>query len=282
MEKFPLPSKIEVKKGQEEEKIFVFEPLYPGYGTTVGNALRRVLLSSLPGAAVQAVKIKGVEHEFSSIPQVKEDVVSIILNLKKIRFKFHGEEPIKVILHVKGQKNALAEDIKVKSDVEIVNKKQLIATLTSKEAELEMELTIGSGRGYVPVEAREREEEGLDIGTIAVDSIYTPVKNVNFGVENVRVGQMTNYDRLTLNIATDGTITPEEALKMASEILVDHFNFVKNLKSTKEKPKVEEKTISPEKPAAEEKEKPTKKEEAAEEKTEKEKEKKKKGRPKKS
>lgn len=277
MEKFPLPSKIEVKKGQDEEKIFVFEPLYPGYGNTVGNALRRVLLSSLAGAAVEAVKIKGVEHEFSTIPNVKEDVVMIILNLKKLRFKFHGEEPVKVNLHVKGQKIAIAEDIKVKSDVEIINKKQAIATLTSKDAELDMELTIGSGRGYVPVETR--DEKILEIGTIALDSIYTPVKNVNFNVENVRVGQMTNYDRLTLNLATDGTISPEEALKMAATILTDHFDFVKNLKSTEEKPKKAEKDEPAEKISSE-KEKPGKKE--APESVEEVKEKKKRGRPKKT
>ncbi len=290
MEKFPLPSKIEVKKGQENGKVFIFEPLYPGYGNTIGNALRRVLLSSLPGAAVQAVKIKGVDHEFSSISHVKEDVVTIILNLKKLKFNFHGEEPVKVNLHVKGEKAVTAGDIKTKSDVEVVSKKLHIATLTGKDSELDMELTIGSGRGYVTVETR--EDEQLDIGTIAIDSIYTPVKNVNFDIENVRVAQMTNYERLILNVSTDGTITPEEALKMASVILVEHFNFVKNLKSKVEKSdkEKEDKPLAPIKDESdkEKEEKEESKEEKSEPKKEdseeggETKEKKKRGRPKKT
>ncbi|MFA5070127.1 MAG: DNA-directed RNA polymerase subunit alpha [Patescibacteria group bacterium] len=231
MENISLPSKIETQKIDANTTKFIFEPLYPGYGMTVGNALRRVLLSSLPGAAVQAVKIKGVDHEFSTIPNVKEDVVSILLNLKQLRFKFHGDEPVVLSLKAKGEKQVTAADIKPTAEVEVVNGKQHIAVLTDKAAILEMDITVGPGRGYVPVEMREKEV--LDIGTIAIDAIYTPIKNVNFTIENVRVEQMTNYDRLILEIATDGTISAEQALKMAAQTLLEHFEFVKNLKSSK-------------------------------------------------
>lgn len=228
-----MPSKTEINKKEENRAVFAFEPLYPGYGTTLGNAIRRVLLSSLSGSAVQAVKIKGVDHEFSTIPYVKEDVVSLILNLKQLRFKFFGKEPLKILLKAKGEKIVTAEDIKPVSEVEVVNKKLKIATLTDKDAVLEIEITVGPGRGYVPVESREKEAH--EIGTIDVDAIYTPVKNVTFDTENVRVEQMTNYDRLILDITTDGTISPKEALQMAAGLLVDHFNYVKELKVTKAK-----------------------------------------------
>lgn len=233
MEPILLPSKTEINKKEENRAIFVFEPLYPGYGTTVGNALRRVLLSSLPGSAVQAVKIKGVDHEFSTIPHVKEDVVSLILNMKQLRFKFFSQEPVKILLKAKGEKIVTAEDIKPVSDVEVINKKLKIATLTDKDAVLEIEITVGPGRGYVPVESREKEAH--EIGTIDVDAIYTPVKNVTFDTEYVRVEQMTNYDRLILDITTDGTISPKEALQQAAGLLVDHFNYVRELKISKAK-----------------------------------------------
>ncbi|MFH1366764.1 MAG: DNA-directed RNA polymerase subunit alpha [Patescibacteria group bacterium] len=245
MENIPLPSKIEINKKDENQAVFTFEPLYPGYGTTLGNALRRVMLSSLPGAAVQAVKIKGVDHEFSTIPHVKEDVIGLILNLKQIRFKFFAKEPVKLNLKVKGEKTVSAGDIKTTSDVEIVNKKLKIATLTDKEGSLEMEITVSDGRGYIPVESREKEIH--EIGTIDVDAIYTPIKNITFDNENVRVEQMTNYDRLILNITTDGTISPSEALKMAAGILVDQFNYVKELKVNKPKEVESKKEIKEEK-----------------------------------
>lgn len=278
MEKIPLPSKIEVIKKDENRAVFTFEPLYPGYGTTLGNALRRVLLSSLPGAAVQAVKIKGADHEFSTLPYVKEDVIGLILNLKQIRFKFFAKEPVKLTLKIKGEKIASAGDIKTTSDVEIVNKKLKIATLTDKEASLEMEITVNAGRGYVPIESREKEIH--DIGTIDIDAIYTPIKNVTFNNENVRVEQMTNYDRLILDITTDGTINPSDALQMAADILVDQFNYVKELKVTKPKEPVSKKDVKEEKTAE-------KKEVLSEETKEREEEKdqpakKKRGRPKKS
>lgn len=224
MESLPLPKSLTQTSERGHRAIFTMEPLYPGYGMTVGNALRRVLLSSLPGAAITAVNFEGATHEFSTLPYVKEDVVDILLNLKQIRLKFHGDEPTNVRIQVTGEKNVTAADITGDSNVEVVNPKQHIATLTDKAAKLTMDLTIGTGRGYVPVETREKER--LPLGTIALDAIYTPMKNVNFSNENVRVGQMTNYDKLILDVTTDGTITPAAAVEQATKILVEHFQFV--------------------------------------------------------
>lgn len=224
MESLPLPKSLTQTSERGHRSVFIMEPLYPGYGMTVGNALRRVLLSSLPGAAITAVNFEGATHEFSTLPYVKEDVVDILLNLKQVRLKFHGDEPTTVRIEVTGEKNVTAGDIKGDSNVEVVNPKQHIATLTDKAAKLTLDLTIGTGRGYVPVETREKER--LPLGTIALDAIYTPMKNVNFTNENVRVGQMTNYDKLILDVTTDGTITPAEAVEQATKILVEHFQFV--------------------------------------------------------
>ncbi len=231
MEKLPLPKSITLIADHGHRAIFAIEPLYPGYGMTVGNALRRVLLSSLPGAAITHVKIDGVTHEFSSLPYIKEDMVDIILNIKKIRLKLHGEGPVTISLNAKGAKTVTAGDISSTSDVEVINSDQIIATLTDKAAKLEIDFTVAAGRGYVPVEQREKEKH--DIGMIAIDSIYTPMKNVNFTNENVRVGQMTNYDKLVLDITTDGSITPTDALHTASEIMVDHFTFLLNTEISK-------------------------------------------------
>ncbi|TXI33870.1 MAG: DNA-directed RNA polymerase subunit alpha [Candidatus Moraniibacteriota bacterium] len=198
---------------------------YPGYGTTLGNALRRVVLSSLAGAAARSVKIKGVSHEFSTIEGVMEDVVQIILNLKQVRFKLHGDEEgvVKVSLKSKGEGPVTASMIKTTSNVEIVNGDQVIATVTDKKTELEMEIEIDRGLGYVPVESRERDDE-REIGVIAIDAIYTPVKRVNYEVENMRVGKRTDYDKITLEIVTDGSITPEEAFAKSVSILVGQFS----------------------------------------------------------
>ena len=195
---------------------------YPGYGTTLGNALRRVLLSSLDGAAAKSVKIKGVSHEFSTIAGVMEDVVQIILNLKQVRFKLHGDETVKVTLKAKGEGPVTAAAIKAPSSVEIVNPEQLIATITDKKTELEIEIEIDNGIGYVPVEAREREDR--EIGVIAIDAIYTPVKRVNYEIENMRVGKRTDYDKVTLEVVTDGSITPTEAFEKGVAILVSQFS----------------------------------------------------------
>ncbi len=230
MEKLALPDKYNVEKTGTNQAKITIEPCYPGYGTTVGNALRRVLLSSLPGAAITSVKFNGATHEFSTLPGVKEDIVEIILNLKKICFKLHNTDEAVVSLKVKGAKKIKAKDIKLTSDIEVTNPNAEIATLNDKSAEVEMELTVKSGRGYVPVENKETLK--FSLGTIAIDSIFTPVKNVNYSVENVRVGQMTNYDRIILNILTDGTMSPEEALKKSASLLVDHFSQIVGFETT--------------------------------------------------
>ncbi len=226
MEAIPLPNQVSLVNQEGNHYTFVMEPLYPGYGVTIGNTLRRVLLSSMPGAAVTAVKMKWVDHEFSTIPNIKEDVVEIILNLKQLRLKMHTEEPVRLNLRVKGEKSVSAADIKGNDLVEIINKDLHIATLDNKNAELDMELIVQQGRGYVPVEQRENEK--LEIGMIAVDAIYTPIKNVNYSIENVRVGQITNFDKLTITMETDGTIAGQEALNIAAHILVDHFTMLIN------------------------------------------------------
>ncbi len=216
----------ELKPVREEQNkaTFAIEPLYSGYGMTLGNSLRRVILSSLGGAAVTAVKIDSVAHEFSTIEGVKEDVVEIILNLKKLRFRVYSDEPQFLVLTASGKGEVTAASIKTTSDVEIVNPDQLIATLDNAKVKLGMEIKVEKGRGYVPVENRESEK--LEVGMIAVDALYSPVQRVRYNVENTRVGQMTDLDRLVLEVETDGTITPAEAIRQAAEILVDHFQVV--------------------------------------------------------
>lgn len=219
-----LPNSIGEEVVAENHAIITVSPCYPGYGTTLGNAMRRVLLSSLPGAAVTAMKIKGVDHEFSTIDHVKEDVVEIILNIKGLRFRVHGDEPIEIELHATGEGQVTAGQFEKNSLVEVMNPDHVIATITDKAGEFHLKAIIQKGRGYVPVE--DREQEKLEIGYIAVDSIYTPVRNVNFRTEHVRVGEMTNYDKLFMDITTDGTVTPAEAFQQASSILVEHFTVL--------------------------------------------------------
>lgn len=227
MENIPLPNKVSFEELGNNRYQVVMEPMYPGYGVTIGNSLRRILLSSLPGAAVTAVRIKGVDHEFSTVPNVKEDVIEIILNLKQMRMKLHSDQPVTIELKVKGEKVVTAADFKGNSDVEIVNPELHIATLDNKNADLDMEVIVQPGRGYVPVEQRENEK--LEIGMIAVDAIYTPVRTVNFDVKNIRVGQITNFDQLTMMIETDGTVNGKDAIDLSAKILLDHFMmFTKN------------------------------------------------------
>ncbi len=224
MENILLPSSIRFEPGtRPNEGLMVIEPCFHGYGTTLGNAIRRVLLSSLPGAAVTAVKIKGVTHDFQAMDNVKEDVLEIILNLKTLRLKVFSEEPVKLTLKVTGEKTVKAGDIEPNAEVEIVNPELKIATLTDPKATLEMELTVARGRGYKPTE--ERLKENNELGVIAIDSLYSPVRNVGYRVENTRVGEITNYDKLLMTIETDGTITPEEAVKEAAKVLIDHFSL---------------------------------------------------------
>lgn len=230
-----LSESVKIKKISESqnEGVFEIEGLYTGYGLTIGNALRRVLLSSLTGAAITQIKIKGVEHEFSTVEGVSEDVVEIILNLKKIRFRFFASEPQILTLKVKGEKEATAGDIKTNAQVEVVNPQARIATLTGKNSELDMELTIEKGAGYVPVEARKMEK--LPIKTIALDAIFTPVIKVNFTVENMRVGERTDYNRLKMTIETDGSISPSSAFRKACRILKDHFEKISEIEVREEK-----------------------------------------------
>ncbi len=224
MDTFLLPSNVRIETGDNKNAaMLIVEPCYFGYGTTIGNALRRTLLSSLPGSAVTAVKIKGAPHEFMSLDHVKEDVSEIILNIKQLRFALHTDEA-RIQLHVKGKQIVTAADIEKNADVEVGNPEQVIATLTDSKADFQMELHVAKGRGYVPVEVR--DTKSLELGTIAVDSIYNPVKNIGYTVENVRVGDVTNYEKLIMTIETDGTIDPTTALKQATTILVDHFNIV--------------------------------------------------------
>ncbi len=219
----PLTPKL-ILKDSDRSAVFEIEGLYPGYGMTVGNALRRVLLSSLQGAAITSVKINGVPHEFSTIPGIMEDVVEITLNLKQVRVRMHTDESQRLTLSAKGEREVKAKDIQAPSQVEIVTPDVHIATLTDKKSELEMELMVERGMGYQPVEQRKREKE--EIGTIALDAIYTPVRRVSYEVENMRVGERTDYNRLRVHLETDGSVTPEEAMTKAAQILVDHFSVI--------------------------------------------------------
>lgn len=224
METIFLPSKMHFAPGSvDTESVLTIEPLHHGYGTTVGNALRRVLLSSLPGAAVTAMKIKGVQHEFSTVPGVKEDVLDIMLNLKKLRMKVHSEEPVTLKLSASKEGVVTAELFEKNADVEIANPELELATITEKTA-FELEITVSRGRGYVPTE--ERDAAPTDIGVIAVDAMFSPVRNVGFRVENTRVGEITNYDKLIMNITTDGTITAQDAVEQATKILLNHFSWI--------------------------------------------------------
>lgn len=237
----PKPPKIVNKK--ENWARFEIEALYPGYGVTVGNSLRRVLFSSLSGAAVTQVKIKGVQHEFSTIPGVLEDVITIMMNLKQMRFKVFSEEPQRATLKIKGEKKVNGSDFEFPAQVELANKDCHIATLTNKKAQLEMEIQIEKGIGYQPVERRKKQQK-LEIGVIPLDAIFTPIKRVSYKIENMRVGEKTDFDRLYLEIETDGTITPEQTFSQATEILVKHFAlFAESFKI----PEKEEKKIPREK-----------------------------------
>ena len=219
---------IEIAEISEDKKYgkFVVEPLERGYGTTLGNSLRRIMLSSLPGSAVSQVKIDGVLHEFSSIPGVKEDVTEIIMNVKNLAIKNNSDtnEPKTAYIEFEGEGVITAADIQTDADIEILNPEQVIATLSGgTDSKFYMELTITNGRGYVGADKNRNED--LPIGVISVDSIYTPVERVNMAVENTRVGQMTDYDKLTLEIYTNGTLDPDEAVSLAAKVLSEHLNL---------------------------------------------------------
>lgn len=223
MQNIALPKKIDFKQGVGPNNgIITVEPLFPGYGMTLGNSLRRVLLSSLPGAAVVGVKIKGASHEFMALPYVKEDVLEIVLNLKQLRFKIFTDEEVRLELKVKGKKKVTAADITKNSLVEIKNPELVLANITDESGSLEMEIFVREGRGYRLTEGTKRENR--EIGYIDIDSMFSPVALVSISVDNTRVGKMTNWDKLVLDVKTDGTITAEEAFNEAVKILVAQFS----------------------------------------------------------
>ena len=236
--------RIIIDEKSEDDKYgrFVIEPLERGYGTTLGNSLRRVMLSSLPGTAVSYIKIKGVLHEFSSIPGVKEDVTEIVMNIKELCIKNNSssDEPKIGYIEVSGDKVVTAADIHVDGDLEILNPDLVIANLNGPDARLEMELTITNGRGYISADKNKEQEPSIDV--IAVDSIYTPVDRVNLTVENTRVGQITDYDKLTLDVYTNGTLAPDDAVSYAAKVLSEHLSLFINLSEN-----VKDKTIITEK-----------------------------------
>ena len=233
MQLITLPQKPKYIPVDEKTGIFEIDGCYPGYGTTVGNALRRVLLSSLSGSAITSIKIKGVKHEFSTIPNVLEDVIQIILNLKQVRLKSHKAEPVTVTLSVRGEKNITAGMIKCPTDVEVISKDAPIATITTAKGELEMEMEVENGIGYVSVDQQQRDKK--EVGVIALDAIYTPIRRVNYTIENMRVGKRTDFEKIKLEVATDGSLSPKEAFFQAVKILSDQFSVLTEIREEVEK-----------------------------------------------
>lgn len=216
-----LPEDIDITEEGSHTANITIKPYHPGYGPTVGNALRRVLLSSLPGAAITQMKLEGVDHEFSAIEGVQEDMVTLMLNIKGIRVSSISKEPIEIRLHKEGKGKVTANDFEIPPEVTLINPDHLIATLTDSKASLELMCVVEQGRGYVPSETQ--DPKARRIGTIALDAVFTPVERVSFSVENVRVGQVTDYHALKMTITTNGSISPHEALQQAASILRDHF-----------------------------------------------------------
>ncbi|MHB8652130.1 MAG: DNA-directed RNA polymerase subunit alpha [Minisyncoccota bacterium] len=219
-----LPTQPRVVSEDTCKGVYEIDGLYPGYGHTLGNSLRRIILSSLPGAAVTSVKIDGVPHEFSTLEGIKEDVIMILLNLKKVRFKLLTDEPQRATLSLKGPKIATAGDIKTPGQVEVLNPEQIIANVTGKGKEFSLEMTIEQGLGYVPKEVHQKEK--VEIGTISLDAIFTPIRRVNYEVENMRVGDRTDHNRLRVLIETDGTISPREALKRSITTMIEQLKAI--------------------------------------------------------
>lgn len=219
-----LPSKPRVIKEEDFHGIYEIDGLYPGYGHTLGNSLRRIILSSLPGAAITQVKIEGAEHEFSTLEGVKEDVITMLLNIKRIRLALHSDEPVTISLKKSGTGSILAKDIDTPSQVEILNPDQPIAEITNKSTELEIEMTVEAGLGYVPREVHQKDK--VEIGTIALDAVFTPIRRANYEVENMRVGDRTDYNRLRLFVETDGTIAPRTAMERSVEIMIHQLKSI--------------------------------------------------------
>ncbi len=227
-----LPSKPKIIKEEAFAGFYEIDGLYPGYGHTLGNSLRRIILSSLPGSAITSVKINGASHEFSALDGIKEDVLTIILNLKKVRIKMLTDEPQTLELHAKGLKEVKAGDIKIPGQIEILNPELTIATITDKNTDLSIEFRVERGLGYVPKELHQKER--VDIGMIALDAIFTPIRRVNYEVENMRVGDRTDFNRLKMFIETDGTITPKEALEYSIRTMIDQLKAIVGFVEPKE------------------------------------------------
>ncbi len=227
-----LPSKPRIVTESGFQGTFEIDGLYPGYGHTLGNSLRRIILSSLPGSAITAVKIDGVSHEFSTIPGVKEDVINIILNLKKVRIELLSDEPQVLTLKIKGPKKITASDIKVPGQAKIMNGDQYIAELTDKSGEINMELTVEKGIGYLSKESLQKDK--VEIGTIALDAPFSPIKRVNYDVDHMRVGNRTDFNRLKIFIETDGTVSPKDALEKSIEIMINQLKAIVGFKEEEE------------------------------------------------
>ena len=235
-----LPSKPRIVSEEEFKGTYEIDGLYPGYGHTLGNSLRRIILSSLPGSAITSVKIEGVPHEFSVLEGVKEDIVTILLNLKKIRIQMMTDEPQTISLNVKGPKIVIAGDIKTPSQLEILNPDQQIAEITDKKTNLSMEITVERGLGYVSKDVLQKDK--VDIGVISLDAIFTPIRRVNYEVENMRVGNRTDFNRLRIVIETDGTITAHKALEKSIEIMINQLKAVVGFKKKKKNLNIKKKT----------------------------------------
>lgn len=228
-----LPSQLHVVREDEFNGTYDIEGLYPGYGHTLGNSLRRIILSSLPGAAITSVKITGADHEYSTLDHVKEDVITILLQLKKVRFRLDTEEPQTAKLSVTGAKKVTAADIETPGGLEVLNPENFIAEITDKKGKLEIEMTIEHGLGFVSKEKLKKEDK-VDIGTIMVDAVFTPIRKVNYEVENMRVGDRTDHNRLRINIQTDGTLSPREALERSIKTMIRQLRSVLDLKEALE------------------------------------------------
>ena len=232
-----LPSKPRVVSEEGFKGVFEIDGLYPGYGHTLGNSLRRIILSSLPGAAITQVKIDGVEHEFSTLSGIKEDVLTMLLNLRRVRLQLHGDEPMTISLKKSGAGIVTAADIETPSQVEILNGDQYITEITNKSTKLDIEMTVENGLGYVPREVHQKDK--VEIGTIALDAVFTPIRRANYEVENMRVGDRTDYNRLRMVIETDGTFSAREALEKSIEVMIHQLKAVIGFQETVEEKKEE-------------------------------------------
>ncbi len=239
-----LPSKPRVVSEDGNHGIFEIDGLYPGYGHTLGNSLRRIILSSLPGAAITQVKINGAEHEFATMAGIKEDVITILLNLRRVRLALHSDEPITMTLKANGAGVITAKDIDAPSQIEILSKTEHIAELTAKTAKLEIEMTVEKGLGYVPREVHQKDK--VEIGTIALDAVFTPIRRANYEVENMRVGDRTDYNRLRLIVETDGTYSPREAIEKSIEIMIHQLKSVIGFKDSHVEAETKAEVVAPE------------------------------------